>query len=134
MARTISLELGRVRQPAAGVYRYVHGRTKQVMDSADYLAHMAWNGPGDGPHTERKTIAVCRDIAILLLESKRRTERLGRGLSMEIIADQLGINRRRLYDVWMLEVSAIREEIDRLLIKANAELDAQLGALGVYGE
>lgn len=130
-AETISVAVASLTKPAGPLFRYVYGRNTHYLQIADYLAHAVWSGPGDGPVTARKTISQCRDLALLLMESSRRWERFRRRIAMGDVAQLMGIQRQRLYDVWVIEVSWIRREIQQLIGQAERDLQHHPAMRGI---
>lgn len=131
LAETITVELSRCKKPAANFYRYVYGQYTMPLQLADNLAHKAWKGPGEGKVAEKKTIAQCRNLALLLMEKSRQRARYNKRLSMTAIAQSMKIKRQQLYEQWIEEISAIEEEIKRNLDITDHALSSKLEELEI---
>lgn len=132
IAHTISAEVSRVRYPARAVYRYVHGRSMIQIDVACMICQRIWAKKKRLIGTKHEN--TCVQLALLLLDDRRKVENMGgRQMPVEKIARHLGLSRRSVYNHWMNDIRAIRNEIDRLLSQGDTVLDIQYSALGVFG-
>jgi len=134
LAETITVELSRCKKPASNLYRYVYGKYRdyeQILGMADKLAHNVWTGPGAGKAAEKKTIAQCRDLALLLMEKTRQRERFNKRLTMTSIAKEMKISRQQLYEQWIEEISGIEAGIKQNLDITDHALSQRLEMLQI---
>ncbi len=124
LAETITVAVSGLPRPAGPLFRFVYGRQTDYLWIADNLAHQAWKGPGDGLIPRRKTITECRNLALLLMEKRRRWERHRQRMPMAQVAEHLNMSRGHFSDAWLLESSTIESDITQLLRQAERALEA----------
>jgi hypothetical protein len=127
LAETISLELERVPKPAGPMFRYVHGTCVRRLWLADHLVSVSWPGV-EG----KRTVSVCRALAILVMEKNRRKAN-GSLLTITEIARLLHITRRVFYDRWFAIYSSMSDDTETLLNQADRALSARLEGLHIIG-
>lgn len=130
-ARTISIELEKCQAPQRIIYRHIHGYLRRALEVADQAAHMVWAGPGNGCAAKRKTIAMCRAIAILLLEDLKRRLRYNTRLTKTQIARELRMPRQQLYEQWDCEMVSIVSIYHEWLKICDLELTGRLEQLNM---
>lgn len=131
-AHTISVELAKVPGPPGMIYRYVFGHGMQhAIELSDQAAHAAWSGPGNGCAAKCKTIAQCRQLAMLVLKDVRGRALWRRKLPAKEMARQMRITRAQFYEQWGDERREITEVYLQWIQSAERALYPVLEQLGI---